>query len=752
MRVLILFFWLSVFNGLFFGPVEIVAREVREVSPMEIEDRDFIRNLYQDKHYRFAEEEAQDYLKKYPEGLFRAEVIFIRAQINATEKFFHSALQKYDLITKKHPNSPYVEDSLYLGGVLQIQLGEEEKGRNYFKGLLDKFPKSKFRSKVYFHLGQLAFKEKQWKLAENSFRTATEADDLSRKRKLEALNYLAWTFHFQDKKNRAKDIFLELLKSEIEDVFKARISFQLAVDAQKEKNYRKAIDWYELLLLKWPHPDFRFKSEYWMAESLFLIHQISPEELSKEEKEKAVELYSRNLGLKHPIGPENSRYHRGWLYLALQQAGKAENDFRWLQENSPEYAGDMDLTLIRADYFEKEKNWSEANRIYIPALEVKKDPNRRNLLVSRIIRNSYRLKDCASVSKWNREIERSIDFENADEMFYYSGRCHFVAEQWEEAGNDFSKIPLSSRFAKLVFDEYLDVFRKTHEYSEGVDLLEEVRKHPPIASQERILTLKIEFCLALETWLPALDAMNQLKAITPEKEKDPWFAINMAKVQDRIAVLLNDDQWPNAHLPAQPASFYEDRALSNYQSAYRRLPEKDVETKLAVLEILIERYEQRKDFEKMVEFYQAAVESVDDGDRRSKLILRIADILITHLDRKQEARTWLVQLHNKGDQDINFSASSLLSELLIDEKDYTQAIDVLLELAQQPIEDTRWYSNVHFRLGELYQSRESWIKAIKHYDLVAKSARDNPLKKEARIRMSNIKKYITQQKIEKQGK
>ncbi len=741
LRKLTLLFFSGVFLFSTFQPLAISGKEVREVSPEEAEDRDFIRNLFKDKHYTFADEEADGYLSKYPSGAFRDEIIFVRAQIDTINKKYTKALDKYDLLLKKHRGSPYVENSLYLAGVLRIQLGEMEKSGDCFRSLLRQYPKSKFRSKASFHLGQLAFKKKKWKNAEGRFQTSLRTKGLSKKQKLEARRLLAWTYHFQGQRKPAKDLFLKLLDSDLSGGNKANICFQLAIDAQKDKRYRDAINWHERLLRNWPNSKSQYKTRFLLAESLYQIHASFPSKLTLAEKQKATKLFTQNLGLPNPIEPVNSRFYRGWLYFALQLDEKAEQDFRWLQKNRRKYARDINMSLTRADYFEKKRNWKMANQMYFAALKFQKKPVERNSLFFYVIRNEYRLKNCKSVLRWKREIDPALEVLDPTELRFYTGKCQFVAKQWEQAGYNFSKIPLESRFGGLIFMDYLTVFRRTYNLEGGVDLLERASKHSKLGSREQMLTLKVEFCSYRKHWPCTLRAMEETTVEVPGKNNDPWFLMNMAMIHDRIIEAPEDIRrnWRNP--AAQPLEYHEKQALSYYETSYERLPKDRTEEALSILDILIKRYEKKKNYRKVASLYQKALVLVKNPSRKADLTMGIAKIQLDRFKNKPEAQKWLYRLHLKDDLEVNFEASSLLAELLIEKEDRTEAIKVLLALSRQPIKGTQWYFPVHYRLGELFQNMEKWDEASNHYSLVANTKQNTPLKKDARARLLKIRKY-----------
>ncbi len=259
---------------LFFS-TPVLAEKSPQVPSAEQEDMDFVRHLFKDKNYKFAGQEADSYLKKYPKGGFKAEIIFIQAQIDVVNEKYKSALKNYNLLIKQYPTSPFCEDSLYFGGALNLQLNLG-KGVEYFDLLLKNYPESQYHSKVSFHLGQSAFRKKEWRKAEEYLKKGLKSADISDRERLETQNLLAWVYYFQGKELLAKSLFFELLESKIEDDVKTRISFQMAVDAQKKGDFRKAVSWYHRQMTKWPHANFQDRSRFWMAECLFQIHKKSP--------------------------------------------------------------------------------------------------------------------------------------------------------------------------------------------------------------------------------------------------------------------------------------------------------------------------------------------------------------------------------------------------------------------------------------------------------------------------------------------
>jgi len=330
---------------------------VKEISPAEAEDSKLIRNLFKDKRYHFALEEAGDYLKNYSKGLFRAEALFIQAQVFVIDKSYNSALDRYEQIIKNHVDSPFKEEALYYGGVLLVQENNEEKGAAYLEELQEKYPNSKYHNKSDYPLGQLAFEKENWSLAEFHLIKALNIKGMPKEQRLEIKRFIAWSFHFQGKKELAEKSFVGMLNEDIDEDSKAKICYQLGVEAHRLNDHPKAIFWFEKQMSTWPHIDFQDKSRFWIAESYFAIHQSPEQNISNDDKNKTIDLYSTNLNLESPIEKSLSYLHRAQLYFSMKQKEQADNDFAYLLNETDEYKDNIELLEIRIDINYELEKW-----------------------------------------------------------------------------------------------------------------------------------------------------------------------------------------------------------------------------------------------------------------------------------------------------------------------------------------------------------------------------------------------------------
>jgi len=585
------------------------ATIVKEISPAEAEDSQLIRNLFKDKRYHFALDEADDYLKNYTKGLFRAEALFIQAQVFVLDKNYKSALDRYEQIIQKHVDSPFKEDALYYGGVLLIQENNAEKGATYLEQLQEKYPNSKYHNKSDYPLGQLAFDKENWSLAEFHLTKALEVKGMPKEQKLEIKRFIAWSYHFQGKKELAEKSFMGLLNEDIDEDSKSKICYQLGVEAQKLADYPKAIFWFEKQMATWPHIDFQDKSRFWIAESYFSIHQNPEQNISNEDKNKTINLYSANLNLESPLEVNLSYLHRAQLYFSMKQKEQADNDFAYLLDETDEYKDNLELLQIRID----------------------------------------------------------INYE-------------------------------------------------------------------------------------LEKWPLAISLMQQMETLVPVKQSEFWFLVNIAKANEQLANPETNQFWKSRYPNLADIGFYDNQALQYYESAYSYLPISEKDSKLSLLDILLKKYNKRENHSKVISYYKDVINYLDDQKQISAIKLRIAKLYLTQLKDEKQGRIWLFKLHNKANYSYNFEASSLLSNLALQAKDYKLAIKILYEFSRQPISKTKWYIPINYRLAELYQMHEKWRSAVKHYSVVAKAKTKSKLKAQSIKRLREITAYLKQLKAAKQAK
>ena len=721
----------------------IIAEQHQPVSAAEKEDLGFINNLFKDKIYEFARQEAESFLDKYPDSRLIPDVILIQAKMNVAEGKFDLALRQYQKIISHFPESELVEHAMYLSGTLKLRLKQPD-GMVDLNRLITKFPKTTYLADVSFIKGQQAYQAEQWQVAEYQFKQVLESEGITDQQRIETQHNLSWIYYHTGNTLMAKSLFFDALDSPITKEEKARIAYQLGIEAQKSGRHKNALSWFARQLSEWPDPDIKPKSDLGIAQSHYYIFKENPKQSSKKDREKSVKLLTTNIKSKNPISLEQSRYQRGWLLNSLNRKKAAESDFAWLQKNSKKHAADLEISATRAQYYENKKWYKSANKIYATALKYQEKQEIRNMLLLSIVRNSHVVKDCNSVIKWQKQVKLPAQHKDRLELSYYLGNCYFAKKNWKKAGLEYAKLPLNNQFARAAFGNYLQVFKKTKNFNAGYAYLDKVSKISSFGSGQNNLLYKIDLCLTLERWAKGVELMLLLKKQDQKKARDPWYLLNIAKTADQVFYAYSNKKHPMRQHPLKARKYYANLALGHYTTAYRYLPRKEKETKLSVLDILIARYKAIGSHQKVVGFYRDAIKLVDNQQQKLELQIVVADIMASKLNQRKKAQKELYAIHNTGDTEAHFKASSLLAELYVGQQRYIQAIKILEDLAKQPIQKTQWYSTTHYRLGELYQSNERWQKAMEHYNSVVKDNQNSTLAQKAKVKADKIQKYLDQ--------
>ncbi|MGK0289561.1 MAG: TolA-binding protein [bacterium] len=693
------------------------------VSPKEKEDRDFIRHLFRDELYYSAQREANIYLKAYTKGVFRAESHFILAQIFLIEKQPQKALQNFDAVIQKYARSPYLEDSLFLAGTLRVDLKQFIAGKKNLQQLVTQFPKTPLRKKISYALGKIAFHEKDWKHAEQYLLQASNSKITKKGKRQEAQYLLAWSLHSQKLHQQAEPLFTKLVNGEFTTAQKAAMMFQIALYARDRKEFQKAITLLEKQIKEFPDEQFQYRSQFWIAELIYLRHQNNPKQVLVKEQNYAIDLFTKNINREKPIEAVRSRYHRGWLYYYQKKTFFALHDFRWLQENHKEYKKDLDLTLIRSQFYEKRKRWKIANKILQNGVTSHhSDKGKQTILYLRIVRNLVSLKQCRVLLKTIQQVDFSEAKKHIQELESYRGECYYKQKKWKLAIQSYEKVGLNYEFSRMIYPHYLYALKKNKNWKRALQIIDQGLTNPKLGTASHLLNQKADFLLQLKQWKKAKITLQRIWRKFPKERENSAVLINLAVVYDKLR--------------------NKSRSTWYYEKALSRVPKRQKQMRLSIIDILRTRYEKQRKYKKLVSLYEKSIPLLNHKQKLSTT-LYIAKAWNFQLKNKKIARRWYLKLHLKGDTHIHYEASTLLAEMEIGLKRYNTAIRVLKKLSKRPIRNTRWYIPVHHRLAQIYQFREKWKLAASHYSIVARRARNRKTRKVAKEQLVQIKNFLS---------
>ncbi|MDH5559877.1 MAG: tetratricopeptide repeat protein [Deltaproteobacteria bacterium] len=741
------YFLISCFFTLFFNTQPPLCAKTPAIqkpsatAAAEKQDRDLIRKLLKDGFYDFALMESNEFFHKYPKSGFTEEITFVTGQLHQTKGETDQALKAFSRLINEFPDSIWLEETLFLTALIHLDKKQWQKAQDYFNQLKSKFPESKFNDQSAFFLGKADFYQKRFNLASLHFQRAKNQNNLSENRSLEIRLFLAWIDFFQGELKKAEKQFRELLKSKLDMESKSQIAFQLGLKSFENKNYKTALHWFEQLKKKWPHENYREQSLFYAAESYFSLYQKAPASLKVYELSKAVRYFQENLLLKKPKKETLSRYHRGLLLIALKKNEEAEVDFSWLQETKPEYARNIDLTLLRADYFLSSGKEEKANQVYLKALNHQSDPKIKSELLVYASRGLFKANQCDRLLDLTDTLNFVPDQKWLPELGYYRGKCFFSAKKWEKTQRALNQIPLESEFFKFIINDLLISYQNTRDFKDGLRFIERAAKSPEAKKSLIFFLVKAEFQFELGLFPQTLNTLKEIQKSFPGTSKDPDILIRIAKTYDQ----LSSKEDPTQKMASGEPDTYQKQAMAHYELAFKLLPDEEIQRRLDILNLLIKRGDRQKDYPRILAYLSEYVEIEKSVSKRDETRLKMARILLYKTKEQSKAKEILSALNQRdSDEETYAIASSLLAEIAIENNRLDEAIEILMNRSAQTPKSSPWYPKFHYRLAELYQAQEHWEKAVDHYMETYRHSHDKNLKEQANKQAGQIKDYLKQ--------
>ena len=175
------------------------------------------------------------------------------------------------------------------------------------------------------------------------------------------------------------------------------------------------------------------------------------------------------------------------------------------------------------------------------------------------------------------------------------------------------------------------------------------------------------------------------------------------------------------------------RAKGYYRSALKKVPDKNVNLVLQLVEELTRLYERSKDYKALVRTYKRAYSVLKKSSRPKKEYQTYAYLIGYHqssqLKQTSKARIWMLRADGGGSSNQELQAAFWVAQLDREANKTDKALKRLKELAGRKIpKNSSIYIQIHFELGTLYHFKEQWKSALRHYRLVAKARAPSELK------------------------
>ena len=309
----------------------------------EEEQFQIIQGFFKDEFFELAQEEAEEYLKKFPQGQYRETVLFlkIRAKELSSEDKIEVA-DEYANYRQEYPAGRWNEEALFREGRLRAGILQHKRSISVLEELTENFPDSQYREIIfyllgrsYFYVADLAHQNQSsetvafYQKASDFFSRIQTVEQLTKEQKIERLHLLGLAYHHQQDFQKAKKWLEEYVKHIDDTARQAKIYYQLAQNEWGQKNYKEAIVFFEKLE-QFPQFPLRNSTLFFKAEGEYQILLSEPETRQKKARMEAiVELYLNYLKTENNQFKINARERIASLYYQLGQIA-------WNQQNYKE--------------------------------------------------------------------------------------------------------------------------------------------------------------------------------------------------------------------------------------------------------------------------------------------------------------------------------------------------------------------------------------------------------------------------------
>ena len=379
--------------------------------------------------------------------------------INQHEK----AIDIYDNILNRYPNSPYIDYVQYRQGIALLKLDKIDAARLSFQSLAANFPESKYLNEVDYYLAVAYFKKEDWKNTIdkiNSFKNSLNPSDNFL---IEADYIHGLSLYNLKQYNEAINIFQSLLANNLAQ--KAMIKsteLNIAKCLYKLKQFEKALSDFRTLITKYPTSEVAQESIIWLGDHY----------LENAEFDQAIEAYEKFIE-KFPGSDRVSLvyYELGRAFEAKKDFANAVNAFK--QINNPK---DKELfvkaKLAIADIFSKKMEPEAAFNTYENIIqsspEFKRDAYANLARLHRSLKNYDK---AVAAFKDALASEKKMSHISDAELQFYVGDTFELLNNTTQAVEEYIKIPyLYPKDTQWIIKAYLRsgrIFEDTERWNEA---------------------------------------------------------------------------------------------------------------------------------------------------------------------------------------------------------------------------------------------------------------------------------------------
>jgi TolA-binding protein len=454
------------------------------------------KKAFEDGFYEVSLGLFERFLKNYPASVKQAEVNLLIGQCYFHQNRFLDALTKFEEILNQPQLAKDTKDALfYWIAEVHFRGNDFTKAANYYKRIIDEFPKSSYASASYYSLGWCLFESRDFAKAQEIFEAVEEKfpkEPIVQDSSFKIVECLYNLKDYQKLKDRLKS-YLKVYSKDTERV--PYLYFYLAEADYYLNNFQEAIDGYSKVIINTGDDKIRVLS----------------------------------------------RLGKGFSYLKLKQYQQAQDTFLEIKPDTLEKRSLDVLLLGKAILCFETNKFTEAKNIYNELLSTTLDPV---ILIQAYLGKADALYNLAeykeSISVYKEalgKIPQALPQEIIDKLHYGLAWCFLKEGEFKLAIDEFQKIAKQSE-DKVVKVAALcqmgDAYQDSGDYDKAQEVYDGILKDYPDSFYSDYVQYQLGLTLLkASNYNGAIMAFQSLKTNFPNSKllDDASYALGLVYFQ-----------------------------------------------------------------------------------------------------------------------------------------------------------------------------------------------------------------------------
>ena len=708
-----------------------------------------IQDYFKDGLHYSAQEEAQAYLKGFPEGKFRENILFIKIRSDELQADdptqFSEIIQSYQAYRQAYPKSERLEDALFSEGVLSIRLEKYAHGMELLEQVLNQFPQSSHQEEALYWLGEAAFysaktaREEQDLAGAQRYEEKTiatllqipEPNQLTPVQNIKRFYFLGWTYHFQNDPQNTTKWLLAYTNHSANKPLLARAYYQIGQNEWETNNYQSALFFFNKLDA-FPEFPLRHPTLFLKAEARYqLFLENPPQENSTSEIEtlisgyqdyletqhkqylpnaynrlgelyerqgqskEAMAYYQRYLQQEHSPNKAEVHYKLGQIYLKKGDLPQAIAELEKAREN-PTYRNSAAVTEELAQLYQATNQQKALQKLLAEAKNNQDfDPQERTYFQLQEVNVALQNNQCKKVLNDLKTLPPESNAENRRYLTYARGVCFVKAKQWKKAQADLLPLAKDPQYEKQIFDLLMVVYQETKNWPALSRHIEGGFKKKGFSPQSVHFQKLVAAHHQTQNWAKVAATYRRWEAAFPKALKDSANLVDWAQAEENLG--------------------NREKSQALYQKALA-LPKLDLDVRERVVAHLAEVHQKDRDYLGMIQVYETHwIPYLSKAKQQRKYTFLMGKTYYDPLQDAKNAKKWLQKTDQGGVGEWEMQAALLLARMDEENNQTPQAIQQLKDLLKRPLKKSIWNLRINYQLALLYEKEGQLKNALAHY-------------------------------------